>query len=153
MAKRRGRPPLSVETHLQRGTYRPDRHGPLPMRIVSSTPLQLPGPTVGAEATDDQAIGAAFTAALLRAWSIDDPVGLQDAKSAGEALDRRDAIDALLNGPTGLLAKAAAGAVSASHLDALLKARKQASEQFAEALDRLDLDAAPAANPSMRGAR
>jgi hypothetical protein len=39
---RSGRRPLSVETHILRGTYRADRHGPHP--VAAPAPAQRPVP-------------------------------------------------------------------------------------------------------------
>jgi hypothetical protein len=35
----RGRPRLSQEEHIRRGTYRPDRHGPLPIKRTAASAL------------------------------------------------------------------------------------------------------------------
>ena len=154
MAKR-GRPPLSIQEHLKRGTYRADRHGPLP-RVAGKGPMGPTGPAIGHThvpnpmAPIGDTAGARFAAAVVNEWKVDDALGRQLAMAAGHALDRLQARDAQLEGPDGLLAKAAAGTVSAAHVDVVLKARKQAADDFRAALDRLDLEAV---TPQMRVAQ
>jgi hypothetical protein len=148
MKRKRGRPALPIEQHIMRGTFRPDRHGPRPAlqmpKIRPSTPLPA------ASGTDD---GSTFTASLLKTWSIDDVIGVQLAQAAGEALGRRQALDRLLDGPDGLIVRAAAGTASAAHLTALLQARKQSLDEFTDAIDRLELDNGASAESLLKVAR
>jgi hypothetical protein len=138
-----GRPRLTAQEHWHRGTYRPDRHGPLPSR-PQAVSAHVPR---GVRHYDGNAVavltGAALVAAIQATYEADDPLARVLLAAAGAAQDRRLALSALLDGSDGLLAQLAAGkaAMPAKAIEVLLKAEAQAADTFLTTIDRLHLDA------------
>jgi hypothetical protein len=133
-------PPKPLALHLQQGTWRISRHGPRPPKEpLRSAPVV---PAARPSTRGPIASGAALETAIRTTWAVDDVVGQVYAQTAGQAFDRGAAVDALLDGPTGLLARLAAGekGVSAKAVEVLLKAQRQAGEELITAIDRLELD-------------
>ena len=136
-----GRPRLTAQEHWHRGTYRPDRHGPLPSRpqaVPAARPAIRP-------AAVPAVTGAALVAAIQTAFEADDPLAQVLLAAAGAAQDRRLALTALLDGDAGLLAQLAAGQapMPAKAIEVLLKAEAQAGETVLTTIDRLHLDDGP----------
>ena len=129
--KKLGRPPLPIAVHLRRGTFRKDRHGVRP-------PVQLP--TRVAQAVEAAVTGAALVATIRSRWSVDDPIGFEHLRTLEIAVDRRRALDALLDGQDGLLVKLAAGEVSALSVSTILRAQQQCVEQIERTAALLDLE-------------
>jgi len=142
LKKKRGRPRKPVELHLLQGTFRPDRHGPRPKPAAASDGGAVAAPLCSLERPALTAEAERFAERIAAEWSVDDPVAVAYLRAAQAALARWQALEALLDGPGGLLATFAAGTakMSAKGLDSLLRAQRQAAEQFGEAVDRLDLD-------------
>jgi phage terminase small subunit len=88
-----GRRPLSLVQHVARGTYRRDRHGPLPSggraTVLGNTVLQLPTTAPSpADALTTAASGAEFVARTLAEFEEWLPGDLVLLRLAGEAFDR-----------------------------------------------------------------
>jgi hypothetical protein len=137
MKRPRGRPRLPVEWHLLRGTYRRDRHGPLPAVAGETRNRPVTGFVPAGAWT-----GQTLIEALSKAWQLDDPMARVELEAAAVAYDRGRTLDALLDGSDGLIAKASTGAISARVLEVITKARTSAAAELRLALDRLDLEPA-----------
>jgi len=142
---RSGRKPLSIEAHLRKGTYRPDRHGPIPAEtrpVTGATPA-APAPLTGHEAMLDGlgAAGRALVAAHLDALGDWNPRDLALIRQAGEARDRQVALQAAVD---------ADGVVVGGEPHPALRAERQAGAAVVTALRALDIRPAPAQPVSRR---
>ena len=137
-----GRPRLSVEELRLRGTYRKDRHaGRAALGVVPVPSTSVADPMH----VDAELDGRAWRQAVLAVWAIDDPAGVAVLDGAAVALDRRQALDRLLDGAGGLLARVGVGEVDPAVARVLLLARREADEAFTRAVAALDLEAVPTA--------
>ena len=140
---RSGRKALSAREHLLRGTWRPDRHGPRP--ALHPGPGLFPPAAVQAGAAKGVrgVTGAELVRALKAEWVLDDAAAKLHLEALQVAWDQRQAVDAKLDGPEGLLARVAGGLVDPAAIKVLLAARHQYQAAIDAALRGLQLDDGP----------
>lgn len=135
---RSGRRPVPVALHVARGTYRRDRHGPLP----APAPVSAPPLPVGAPAwlADLKPAGRELATSLLaefQGWSSQE---LAVLRVAAEARDRQAQMSSIIDAE-GLVRRGRSGAPVAHPL---IRHERAAGQQVVAALRQLDfVDQAP----------
>jgi hypothetical protein len=136
---RSGRRPLPVATHLLRGTFRADRHGPRPVMTAGSAALTLPvapvTPVPAAVVEGLQAPGLAFVLDVWIHYGDWSPAAVALLRQAGQVVDAIEAYQARIAVDGCLVA----GARGTTFAHPLLRAQHQARATLLAIVSALDL--------------